>query len=255
MDVIPDDALVVRGGRNAPEMTRPKVYADFHNADPRGRVRLSCVGTVRDLEKQQITLSEGLRLVLTDDDELEAEGEVRFSDEERVWVAVVDWGAVKSTTKGLRHVAVAHRLFVCLLRGLPEGWHPRKEDPIELPGGPEAGAPSRPEPDVVVLRGPDGTFDARYPLPGDVAPVVEVASDPRVLKRDREGLARYAWNGVARVWVVNLGAGVIEVYTRPTGPVDDPVYAENLVKRPGDRIEVPLAGGDDLILDVAALLA
>ena len=44
------------------------VYADFHNADSWGRVRLNCVGTIRDLEQKRITLSEGLQLTLSDDD-------------------------------------------------------------------------------------------------------------------------------------------------------------------------------------------
>jgi hypothetical protein len=75
-------------------MTRPTVYADFHNADPQGRVRLNCVGTIRDLAEKQITLREGLRLMLSDD-ELEAEGEVHFTPEESLWVAVIDWSAVR----------------------------------------------------------------------------------------------------------------------------------------------------------------
>jgi len=75
-------------------MERPTVYADFHNADPSGRVRLNCVGTIRDLAEKGITLTEGLRLTLSDD-ELEVEGEVRFAEEERLWVAVVDWQAMR----------------------------------------------------------------------------------------------------------------------------------------------------------------
>jgi hypothetical protein len=35
-------------------MNHPKVFADFHNADVHGRLRLNCIGTVEDLAQQQI---------------------------------------------------------------------------------------------------------------------------------------------------------------------------------------------------------
>jgi hypothetical protein len=83
-------------------MSPAKVYADFHNADAKGRLRLNCTGTVEDLARQQIELREGLALTLYSDDadeqgrpaELRVPGVVRYSDEERCWVAVIDWGAV-----------------------------------------------------------------------------------------------------------------------------------------------------------------
>jgi len=73
---------------------RPTLYADFHNADVRGRLRLNCVGTVRDLARLGIALSEGLRVRLHDE-ALEADGEVRYAPEENGWVAVIDWNEVQ----------------------------------------------------------------------------------------------------------------------------------------------------------------
>lgn len=58
----------------------PSIYADFHNADALGRLRLNCAGTARDLA------AAGVRL---------ADGEVRFSEDERAWVAVIDWGRIR----------------------------------------------------------------------------------------------------------------------------------------------------------------
>ena len=69
-------------------MSLETVYADFHNADTRGRVRLNCDGTTRDLADKGIMLKDGLRLTLSDD-ELEAEGVVHFAEEEKLWVAVI----------------------------------------------------------------------------------------------------------------------------------------------------------------------
>ncbi len=78
-------------------MKSPTIFADFHNADPLGRVRLNCTGTIRDLAERGIVLREGLHLTLSDDDELEADAEVTFSEGEAQWVAQIDWSAIRST--------------------------------------------------------------------------------------------------------------------------------------------------------------
>jgi len=74
-------------------MGRPRVFADFHNADHFGRLRLNCAGTLRDLADQGVRLSEGLALKLYSED-LEVEGHVRHSADEGLWVAVIDWKAI-----------------------------------------------------------------------------------------------------------------------------------------------------------------
>jgi hypothetical protein len=75
-------------------MSKSRVYADFHNADVQGRLRLNCVGTVEDLAQQQIMLRDGLLLMLYSED-LEVEGRVQYSTEENLWVAVIDWNAIR----------------------------------------------------------------------------------------------------------------------------------------------------------------
>jgi|GEM_PF-754842 len=75
-------------------MSSLRVYADFHNADTQGRLRLNCIGTMQDLAQRQICLQEGLSLMLYSE-ELEVEGEVQYSTAERLWVAVIDWEAIR----------------------------------------------------------------------------------------------------------------------------------------------------------------
>ena len=75
-------------------MNNPKVFADFHNADAKGRLRLNCIGTVEDLAQQQIVLRDGLSLTLYSE-ELEVEGVVQYSTDENLWVAVIDWNAIR----------------------------------------------------------------------------------------------------------------------------------------------------------------
>lgn len=74
-------------------MNHPTVFADFHNADAQGRLRLNCFGTAADLSSQRITLQDGLGLLLYSED-LQVEGDVCFSTDEHLWVAVIDWSAI-----------------------------------------------------------------------------------------------------------------------------------------------------------------
>ncbi len=74
-------------------MSHPLVYADLQNADAQGRLRLNCIGTIRDLAQQNVSLHDGLELTLYDED-LEVEGKVLFSSEEHLWVAAIDWKAI-----------------------------------------------------------------------------------------------------------------------------------------------------------------
>jgi hypothetical protein len=75
-------------------MNKPKVFADLHNADTRGRLRLNCVGTIEDLARQHIVLRDGVSLTLYSE-ELEVEGVVEYSTDEHLWVAVIDWHAIE----------------------------------------------------------------------------------------------------------------------------------------------------------------
>jgi hypothetical protein len=97
-------------------MVLPKVYADFHNLDDNNRIRLTCAGTLRDLERLSLRLHEGLVVrVYTDDadddgnpDELFAHGVVQFNNEEQCWVAAIDWRAVcHASETAARHGQIA----------------------------------------------------------------------------------------------------------------------------------------------------
>jgi hypothetical protein len=75
-------------------MITPKIFADFHNADAEGRLRLNCIGTIEDLANQSIELQDGQLLTLYSED-LEVDGVVQFSEEEKLWVAVINWERIR----------------------------------------------------------------------------------------------------------------------------------------------------------------
>jgi len=85
----------------------PRVYADFHNADAEGRLRLNCVGTTKDLARNHVVLRPGAILTLYSDDadeegcsdDLEVSGVVEYSEAEQCWVARVDWNAIRHASE------------------------------------------------------------------------------------------------------------------------------------------------------------
>jgi hypothetical protein len=75
-------------------MSLARIFVDFHNADKHGRLRLNCIGTIEDLARQQTELENGQQLMLYGED-LEIDGIVQFSEEEKIWVAVIDWDQIR----------------------------------------------------------------------------------------------------------------------------------------------------------------
>ena len=89
---------------------------------------------------------------------------------------------------------------------------------------------SEPEPDVAVLR-MRSLDDIRPYYPDDVYFVIEVA-DSSLRYDSGPKLARYAAAGISEVWIANLRAREVTVYTNPSGSE----YASVNVYRPGDSI-------------------
>ena len=80
-----------------------RIYADFQKVDDRGRLILTCQGTLQDLAHHGIELREGLVLTFYSDDaddqgnpdELVVEGLVEYDGNAHHWTAAIDWQAIK----------------------------------------------------------------------------------------------------------------------------------------------------------------
>jgi hypothetical protein len=79
-------------------MNYPKVFADFQNADQQGRLRLNCIGTIEDLSRQGTQLIRGGKLLIYSE-ELEADAVIEYSNEEKIWVAAIDWNQIREVTE------------------------------------------------------------------------------------------------------------------------------------------------------------
>ncbi len=75
-------------------MDKARVFVDFQNADAQGRLRLNCIGTVEDLSCQGVVLRDGQWLTLYSEN-LEVQGQVNYSTDENLWVAVIDWNGIR----------------------------------------------------------------------------------------------------------------------------------------------------------------
>ena len=72
------------------------IFVDFNNADEKGRVRLSTNGSLNDIKNKNIELVEGKKVLLDDSEELKTLGTLYFSNEENIWVAVINWDDIHS---------------------------------------------------------------------------------------------------------------------------------------------------------------
>jgi hypothetical protein len=105
------------------------------------------------------------------------------------------------------HAGTISVLQAKLSAKLPKGWIIRIQSPITLDD-------SEPEPDLVVVRGPEERYIAAHPTPEDIAIVIEV-SDTSV-DYDRTDKARaYGRARLPVYWIVNLVELTVEVYSGP----------------------------------------
>jgi len=145
----------------------------------------------------------------------------------------------------------AHRIATRLTQQaleaiIPPGWYVDTQEPITL-------SDSEPEPDVMVVRGETRQYLDRHPGPQDLALVVEIADT--TLERDRGAKKRlYARAAIPVYWIVNLVDGQCEVYTDPSGPVEEPDYRQRQDYGPSEAVPVPIEGNEIGRLAVRELL-
>ncbi|MGH9937172.1 MAG: Uma2 family endonuclease [Blastocatellia bacterium] len=117
---------------------------------------------------------------------------------------------------------------------LPPGWYVEEQEPITT-------GDSEPELDIAVIRGAPRDYLERHPGPDEIVLVIEVSDT--TLRRDR-GLKKriYARAGIQVYWIINLPENQIEVYTEPTGEVEEPDYQRRQDYFPDDEVPVIIEG-------------
>lgn len=69
-----------------------RIYADFNSSDEQGRVRLSTVGSRKDIERHRPSLKEGMEVILYTPGDFEVRGTLTF---DRIWLGIPDWSTIR----------------------------------------------------------------------------------------------------------------------------------------------------------------
>lgn len=131
------------------------------------------------------------------------------------------------------HATVIDLLRDALSRLLPPEWRLREQKPIRT-------LDSRPEPVLVVVRGPIRRYASEHPGPGDIALVIEVADSSLADDRSYQGRV-YARARLSIYWIVNIGAETLEVYTQPRAG-KSPLYRRRQDYGREDRVPLVING-------------
>jgi Uma2 family endonuclease len=152
-----------------------------------------------------------------------------FARDERI--ELIDGQIVAMSPIGTPHIGtviVLTRLLTSAIAGRAEV---SVQNPVRLDDLTE------PEPDFAILKPrPDDYRSGSPPRPEDILLLIEVAETNLAYDRGVK-LGRYARHAIPEVWIVNLGAEVVEVYRSPSE----------------GRYEAASAVGRDGTLDVALI--
>lgn len=111
---------------------------------------------------------------------------------------------LEKMSKSPLHYTVIERLREILSSRIQPGWLLRQEGPLTL-------LDSEPEPDLAIVQGERGAFDAAHPVTAELAIEVAVTS----LGLDRAKADLYAEAGVGEYWIVCPEDKRVEVYRMP----------------------------------------
>jgi Uma2 family endonuclease len=149
-------------------------------------------------------------------------------------VELLEGWLIQKMPKDPRHRLATQLTARVISRLLAAGWHVATQDPVTTSN-------SEPEPDVSVIRGKEEDYHARHPRPKQVSMAVEVSES--TLRRDRTLKKRvYARASIPVYWIVNLVDNQIEVYTKPTGDVEEPDYLERRDYEIGQSVPLVIGG-------------
>jgi len=167
-----------------------------------------------------------------------------FTDDNRV--ELLEGLLVQKMSKNPPHRVSTNLVSESLRNVVPTGWYVDSQEPITT-------ETSEPEPDVAIIRGSTRDYTDRHPGPGDVALVVEVA-DASIELDQRTKQRVYASAGIAIYWIVNLIERRVQVYTRPSGPAEEPGYGHRQDVAAGESLSVIVGGKEVGRVAVADIL-
>jgi Uma2 family endonuclease len=144
-----------------------------------------------------------------------------LTEDERI--ELIEGVIVEMSPIGRRHASYVKRLITLLSRRIGDEVQLDIQNPIHLSDY------SEPQPDALLLKLRGDYYIEALPSPADVLLVIEVADTSLDYDRNVK-VPLYARAGIPEVWVINLAAETVEVYTQP----GDPTYQRVQTRKKGD---------------------
>ena len=161
-----------------------------------------------------------------------------FHEDDRV--ELIDGQVVEMSPIGPRHAACVDRLNRQLSQRVSDRAIVRVQNPVVL------GRHAAPQPDVALLHPPIERYAEAHPETPDIILVIEVADTSGDYDRAVK-IPLYARAGIPEAWLVDLAAGIIEVFRQPQADR----YGEKRVVRGGDTVTpLRLAGVTVRVSDI-----
>ncbi len=147
---------------------------------------------------------------------------------------------------GHRHALVVNALTSRLVMALAgSNWSVNCQTPIYL------NSFNRVEPDLTIIRGRSADYAPNYPSPAEVALIIEI-SDSSVEADRITKLEKYALEGIAVYWIVNLREERIEIYELPEG--EHGSYTKCRIYYDNQAVELSITGIATQTLSVKCIL-
>jgi len=132
-------------------------------------------------------------------------------------VELIHGKIVRMSPIGIRHAACVDDISWALSRSLDSvANRSRKRVRIRVQGPVRLDDYSEPEPDITVLRPRNDGYRKQSAGPGDVLLLVAVSDTSRAHDRDIK-LPTYAAAGIPEVWLVDVAARRVDIYSEPSG--------------------------------------
>lgn len=131
-----------------------------------------------------------------------------FAPDDRI--ELIEGEIIEMTPIGDPHASVVDRLNMLMTRRVGDRIIVRVQGPVRF-----AKLRSRPQPDLALLAPRADYYASQAPGAGDIRLLIEVM-DTSVEYDRRRKTPLYAHAGVAEVWLVDIPAGIVDVYREPS---------------------------------------
>jgi Uma2 family endonuclease len=109
---------------------------------------------------------------------------------------------------GPLHVGLVNKLMKLLEKQVGEQAIISVQNPVRL------NLHGEPQPDLAVLHPRDDFYTQAFATPDDIFLLIEISDTTLVYDREQK-LPRYAQGQISEVWIIDVGAQVIEQYSQP----------------------------------------